>query len=879
MKGRDKIQQFLRNTVNKFGAKLLAFVAISCIIFALTFPLSHRLIAKNGLVDMMEEVLEKGTGTFDSLDNFSAPVPFKKELIPSQAEATHAPFSTSSGAELLRTRDILPSYQATPSAGNKASENGLETRTVPLLVTTQDGRYPVNGMDVYLYRYSETGDLIMFDGQTGSDGRIVFDNVLAGKKYEIIGGFPPGSGYRNMTALTVDVPPVSQHPETLFFHYTVALEPFEIVINNVDENDQPIIGSSFSLKKGQQTIGTAESLDTGTATFSNIPTAGVYRLKQDNVPDSYQSLASEIKLLVCQNESGMPVQAFVNDVPYTEGLQWRLVNNRYQLSIKVRNSPKGTVNPRNASLRIRKVLAAGGQEIINTGEIIDSVENQEGLDDVWFAVICLWDKHLSEKEYAALADYQAAYRFYEENLDNAQVIKTTTINGIKGLIELEDLPANIDDYGDSRYLILELNDEDHPLPEELVATSEPLIVNLPTLSEDRKSYNFQVKLYPKNEKVSANVEIFKSDDQHKGLAGASFNLYKKIDETYILDENSPYISNTNGKIFINELGAGRYYLQEIISPAGYQLDETEHHFEIDRSYHKETIPIQIINYLAIEPPTKIVEKPTYDFGETIRWEMVQKLPVSMEGISKLEFHDELDPRLNFVPDSIEVTGLEKKDFSTTIAISDGVTTIVVKVKQSGIDKLKGQQQVLVKIQTTFNTKNSEAIENTVRVETNISNKTSQPAQVVTGKKIFKKINETSQPLQGAVFVVRKEVDEQLLYMKRTVAGTNWLVDIEQATRITSEADGIFAVEGLAYGAYELIETKVPTTDAGQYGLKSDPVPFVIDAESHQGEPLEIRNYLVPVLPITGGIGIAVILISGLFLMGIALRYYLKKTDA
>lgn len=883
MKKRPNIKHMLSSMINKLWGKLIAFIAITCILFALVVPLSHRLIAKNGAVDLAEELVEKVTDVFGSSAEApsitsSAPA-FEKELTLPRLESAPVPAQSPDlvDAEGLQSKGILAQEQSATVADNsQAIENAVETRTVTLQLITQDGRYPVSDFPVYLYGFTETDDYVEFKEFTNQDGRIVFDNVPLGSKYHVFGSSPE-TGYQTMAALDVKVPSSSQQPKELFFSYSVSLQPFELVINNVDEKGQPLGGSSFSLLKGQQAVSTGESIPgSGIATLSNIPTAGVYRLKQHHAPIGYQTLASEIELSVCQSENGMPVQAFVNNVPYTEGLQWNLVNGRYQLTITVRNVPKDTIRPQNASLRIRKVLAAGGQELTNTGELMEAFEEQTGLDDVWFAVISLWDKALSDRKYTALEDYQAAYQFYLENLDSAQVVKTTTINGIKGLIELEDLPTNIEDYGDSRYLILELNDQEHPLPAELLSPSKPLIVNLPTLSEDRKSYNFDVKLYPKNEKVSADVEIFKSNDQNQGLAGAEFQLYKQSGDEFILVGDEPYRSNAEGKIFINELGAGTYYLQEITPPPGYQLDSTKHEFEITRAYHNQTIPIQIVNNLAIVPPVKTVEKSSYDFGEAITWTLTQELPRNLAEITKFEIYDKLDSRLSYIPGSIEVVGLseEEGDYEIAISLSQKITTVSVKLKASGLTKLAGQATLTVRLQTTLNTTDPDLIENTVQVITNISDKTSAPAQVNTGSKPFRKINETGQSLTGAEFVVRKKVNEQLLYMKRTLAGTEWLPAIDQATRLTSTADGSFAVSGLAHGTYELIETKAPTTAEGQYGLKSEPVSFLIDDASHL-TTLEIRNYLVPSLPITGGIGITALLLAGLGMMGTALWYYQK----
>lgn len=888
MKKKRSIRLFLNELVNKTWGKLIGSIAVICIIFALIVPLSHQLIAKNGVVDLAEDLIEKVTNTFGLSE---ADVAKDKTAKPEQqVEETPGvaafdlldplvPFSTpANDGETTFKKDIVDATQSADENGPRTND-AIERRTVTIQLTTQGGRYPISDMYLTVYGFSEAGTFEMYQNQqTGADGRIVIENVPIGKKYQIVSAALQ-QGYEPFASYTIAVPPASEHPDDLFFSYSVPLKPFKIVVSNVDENNAPLGGSTFIINHNSQTIGLATTATgSGVATFDNMPTAGSYQLKQVVAPTGYQLLTSAFELSIGQQETDA-VQVSVNGVPYEEGVSWSLIGNQYQLSIKVKNIPKGIENPRDAALRIRKVLSTG-EQILNTGELIDDMEAQEGLDDVWFAVICLWDKNLSDEQYAALTSYDAAYAFYQDNLDNAHVVKTATLgtapDEVQGLIELAELPANTLDYGDSRYLILELNDTDHPLPADLYAVSEPLIINLPTLSADNKSYNFNVKVYPKNERVAANVEIFKCNIEGTGLSGAVFDLYKEINGSYTKVAETP-ASNAAGLISMNGLGVGKYYFKEQIAPAGYQLNpEQTWPFEVTRDEHNQRIPIQVFNDPQIGKPTKSADKASYDFGETVTWTLEQELPANAINLTKFELYDQLDTRLSFVNESVEIVGLERTDFSVTQVVTDGVATIEIKLKPSGIAKLAGQTKLTASLKTIFNSKNPEAIKNTVRVVTSLSDKTSDPAEVITGVKTFRKISETRQPLLGAEFVIRKQVENQILYMKRTAAGTDWVGDIGQATRVISEQNGLFSAEGLAYGDYELLETKAPTSVDGQYGLKSEPVPFTIDKHSYITQPLEIRNYLVPMLPITGGLGITVVLALGLVLMMIALKYYTKE---
>lgn len=80
--------------------------------------------------------------------------------------------------------------------------------------------------------------------------------------------------------------------------------------------------------------------------------------------------------------------------------------------------------------------------------------------------------------------------------------------------------------------------------------------------------------------------------------------------------------------------------------------------------------------------------------------------------------------------------------------------------------------------------------------------------------------------------------------------------------------GYFQVTGLAWGAYQLIETKAPPG----YLLDQTPHPFAVGATVASAEVGEITNQLVtpPTLPLTGGISRDFYTLLGLGVMGIAL---------
>ncbi|SHJ75431.1 hypothetical protein SAMN02745244_03183 [Tessaracoccus bendigoensis DSM 12906] len=85
---------------------------------------------------------------------------------------------------------------------------------------------------------------------------------------------------------------------------------------------------------------------------------------------------------------------------------------------------------------------------------------------------------------------------------------------------------------------------------------------------------------------------------------------------------------------------------------------------------------------------------------------------------------------------------------------------------------------------------------------------------------------------------------------------------------TDHRAGYFKVTGLAWGSYQLVETKAP---AGHYPIE-DPLDFVIDSGSLEPSLGKIVNPRIdgPVLPLTGGIGRDAFFIAGLSVLVLGL---------
>ena len=166
-----------------------------------------------------------------------------------------------------------------------------------------------------------------------------------------------------------------------------------------------------------------------------------------------------------------------------------------------------------------------------------------------------------------------------------------------------------------------------------------------------------------------------------------------------------------------------------------------------------------------------------------------------------------------------------------------------------------------------------------------------PPEVVTGGKKFVKTNDLGvkdegfERLVGAEFYVKNKAGDK--YLITTDDGYDWGEKTDaKVVVLTSGADGVFEIKGLAYGNYKLEEKKPPEG----YATRSGDVPLEVkegsydglgditykklanegSAEYNQGtealDALQVRNKKVTI-PQTGGMGTMIFMVAGLALMG------------
>lgn len=273
-------------------------------------------------------------------------------------------------------------------------------------------------------------------------------------------------------------------------------------------------------------------------------------------------------------------------------------------------------------------------------------------------------------------------------------------------------------------------------------------------------------------------------------------------------------------------------------------------------------------------------------GQEFAWTVTSDVPTGIEEYSTYSFTDTLDPALDYVRVVLSSPTTLIKGTDYQVAYDASARTVTVSLTKSGIAKLTKDDTIQFNIVTKMNQKAiaNPAINNTISVtyETPHTNEPvtiknpNTPAQVVTGMHTFDNKNDADKNVSDAEFVVQGKKPEndkiEFIVVDPTSKEISFTPNQSEATTFTSDANGNFTVNGLAYGDYTAIQTKA----ASDYALPTTPkTEFIVSANN---TPTTIVHKSITI-PQTGGMGTILFTIVGLALMIFAVVYYKKSNPA
>lgn len=353
----------------------------------------------------------------------------------------------------------------------------------------------------------------------------------------------------------------------------------------------------------------------------------------------------------------------------------------------------------------------------------------------------------------------------------------------------------------------------------------------------------------------------------------------------------------------------------VVTEAHVYPKNTEEGPKIDKNFDKDAVDKE---GKKIDPKTELVgkvknldvtpgstaAKPTLTrkVGDKVPFKVATTIPKDAK-YKVLTWSDTMDAGLVYNQGSLKVklgdTELEAGDYTLT----DNAQGFTLTLTEVGLKKVSDAAKTA---EQTITITYSATIKGEIVPDTKLKNKVKltygnnpddtkekepTPPEVVTGGKKFVKTNDLSvkdegfERLVGAEFYVKNEAGDK--YLVKTDDGYTWGEKTDaKVVVLTSGADGVFEIKGLAYGKYKLEEKKPPEG----YAKRSGDVPFDVEEGSYDGlgditykkldtegsaqynqgtealDAMQVRNKKVSI-PQTGGMGTMIFMVAGLALMG------------
>ncbi|MDT2614049.1 SpaH/EbpB family LPXTG-anchored major pilin [Enterococcus dongliensis] len=226
----------------------------------------------------------------------------------------------------------------------------------------------------------------------------------------------------------------------------------------------------------------------------------------------------------------------------------------------------------------------------------------------------------------------------------------------------------------------------------------------------------------------------------------------------------------------------------------------------------------------------------FGYGETIPFTITTKIPADVATYDSYTISDNAAEQLWLAKDSVVIRIDDKTstDFQKTMT-DHGFTLTAL---PESLAKFANKRLTITYQMELKGTDNETAFDNEATLIPGNHPKVQIHTKAETGGKQFVKVDrKTNEELKNAQFVIRQKNK----YLAQINGENHWVVkDDPQVTILNSDEKGKFAINGLAYGSYELIEIKAP---AG-YRLNESPIPFTVENGSYDFQvpvPLQVVN--------------------------------------
>lgn len=578
-------------------------------------------------------------------------------------------------------------------------------------------------------------------------------------------------------------------------------------------------------------------------------------------------------------------------------------------------------DPRTVVLH-KKKFSQTQTAIQNTGQVMPAFSSVEGLNGVEFKVY-----DVSTEFYALVASGKTVEEAQGSVASTSVASKTpvstattATNNGEVGYasFNLESVVGG----KNAVYMIVET-------PKAGVDTASNLVVAFPvyeivgtnagTLVYGTVELN-TIHLYPKNIVVRGSLEVEKkstiagqSVDGAKfvihrngkyGLAGTEY--YKELKANGIVDwttdsAQAKVFTITSGKFLAEGLEFDNYYFTETVAPTNHAIINSE---TVNRSFtiNAANLKVSFTGDNAVLNDGIDIDKVTsksssggydYNLGERILYTITipipkgigDKLSDTTNRYKEFKITDTHDSQLTFENANYELKADSVVISTSAYTLTPSANGFEVKLNDGFQSLINGKKNLVLTYYMTLN-KNTTLqtnYTNSAAVTTNLVTDTDAGEPVTTYGKRFIKVDadKNNKPLAGATFIVRSADSDTASYLKRTLDGSSvskeeWVTNASDRTEFLTDGTGRIDIVGLKSGDYWLEEISAPTG----YVKLSNRIKFTVNATSYyDGENILATNVVNKhkgTLPVTGGLGIYVVIGAGVMAMIAAGVWYVTR---
>lgn len=475
------------------------------------------------------------------------------------------------------------------------------------------------------------------------------------------------------------------------------------------------------------------------------------------------------------------------------------------------------------------------------------------------------------------------------------------VTGEDGKVKFENLPLG-------RYLVVEKN-----APANVKDKVENFLVDIPTTNEAGTDLIYDVTVSPKTETSYGSVTLIKKNQNNEALEGVKFLLQKKEGTAWVnypSNEQATLATNAEGKIVVDGFSEGDYRFVEtdLGSNVGYILDnKTGYEFSVSFDDNKNAVvtpdTINVVNEKltiskAIEKVTKgdkdtnniVRNLKSADKGDTISYKISVDVPTKIAELNTYKISDTMNENLIFNESSIKVYGINRETSAQTeitdytlAKTTNGFELTFTNANLADYSKLEitydaKLSETASELQSGYNNEAkltySTIVKNAYDGTANTDSTAENAGNVLVytgGFKILKRANNNNgKLLSGAEFKLATSVEnaEKGEFIKD--ANGDEIV-------LTTDQNGSASYYGLAFGEYQLVETKAPVDEDGKsYNLLERPQVITIDENTYSSDIIVI-NKSGTILPFTGGTGAIVFIVIGVSALGA--MFILRKKNS